>query len=116
VRLPPAPGKPLQIVTLRHTDRLNSPIQGTAVDVLKVAMARLWRGKDQFHVLKFALVVHDEVVLQCARCEAEAVARWAQAEMEAAGREVVAGVDLPVEYVIGRDWSGTPLTDSAARD
>jgi DNA polymerase I len=48
------------------TDRLNTPVQGTGVDGLKVALALLWERRNQCPGAVPILVCHDEVVVECA--------------------------------------------------
>jgi len=47
------------------TERLNAPVQGTAADILKLAMARLWEAREEHPNAFVVLTVHDEVVVEC---------------------------------------------------
>jgi DNA polymerase-1 len=47
----------------RLTDRLNAPVQGTAADGLKLALAFLWKRRDECPGAVPILVCHDEVVV-----------------------------------------------------
>src|SRR5215210_3793577 len=49
----------------RLTDRLNAPVQGTAADGLKLALALLWEHRNECPVAVPILVCHDEVVVEC---------------------------------------------------
>ena len=81
---------------------MNSPIQGTAADVIKIAMLRveeaLKRGK---FAAKLILQVHDELIIEAPEEEAEAVASLLKREMEDA---VTLAVPLTVEVSIGKTW------------
>ena len=55
------------------------------------------------------LVVHDEIVCEVDRGEADACATWLTAHMKAAGAAVLTDVPVVVETQIVADWSGTPL-------
>src|SRR5215210_4777291 len=60
----------------KFTERLNAPVQGTAADILKTAMANLGEGREEYPNALQILTVHDEIVIECGRKEAEKVARW----------------------------------------
>jgi DNA polymerase I-like protein with 3'-5' exonuclease and polymerase domains len=53
-------------------------------------------------------VVHDEIVCEVDRGEAEACAAWLTAHMTAAGAAVLVDVPVVVETHSVTDWSGTP--------
>jgi DNA polymerase-1 len=55
---PDRDGKP------KYTERLNAPVQGTAADILKLAMARLWEAREEHPGALPILTVHDEVVIE----------------------------------------------------
>ena len=62
---------------------LNTPIQGTAADLIKLAMIRVYRAL-QAHYPQAALVlqVHDELIIECPQASAPQVAQLIQKEME----------------------------------
>lgn len=82
---------------------MNSPIQGTASDLIKVAMVRLHRelGAGGFRS-RLLLQVHDELVLECPREEVEAVKALVTAVMESA---IKLSVPLVVNVGVGRNWA-----------
>jgi DNA polymerase I len=47
------------------TDRLNAPVQGTAADGLKLALALLWERRSECPGAVPVLVCHDEIVVEC---------------------------------------------------
>lgn len=81
---------------------LNAPIQGTAADVIKIAMlrvdARLTAENCQSRVL---LQVHDELVLEVASGEQEKVQQLVEEEMDAA---ISLRVPLEVSAGVGTNW------------
>ncbi len=82
---------------------MNSPIQGSASDLIKVAMVRLHRElKAQGLRSKILLQVHDELVLECPREEAERVKQLVTSVMESA---ISLRVPLVVNVGIGRNWA-----------
>ena len=82
---------------------LNAPIQGTAADIIKVAMIRV-RDRLLAHGLKGRLVlqVHDELIVECPQEEAEAVQRLVKEEMEAV---VSLPVPLVADTAAGKSWA-----------
>lgn len=80
----------------------NMPIQGTAADIIKIAMIHVEERlrKEQF-TAKLILQVHDELIVEAPCAEAEAVAHILTEEMENA---VSLKVPLVAEAVIGKTW------------
>jgi DNA polymerase-1 len=81
---------------------LNSPIQGSAADIIKRAMLGV-AGALEEHGLKsrMLLQVHDELVLEVAHGEREAVERLVTEQMGAAARLTV---PLDVQIGVGSSW------------
>jgi DNA polymerase I len=63
------------------TDRLNSPVQGTAADGLKLALALLWERRGQCPGATPFLACHDEVVVECYAEQAADVMAWLEGAM-----------------------------------
>ena len=81
---------------------LNMPIQGTAADVMKLAMVAVWkRLRAERPAARLVLQVHDELIVECPEAEAEAVARLLEEEME---HVVRLRVPLTAEAHWGRNW------------
>ena len=81
---------------------LNMPIQGTAADIMKLAMIAVWKRLRAEHpTARLVLQVHDELIVECPEAEAEAVARAVEEEME---RVVTLSVPLTAEAHWGRNW------------
>ena len=81
---------------------LNMPIQGTAADVMKLAMAAVWkRLREEKRSARLVLQVHDELIVECPENEAEAVAKLLEEEME---RVVHLSVPLTAEAHWGKNW------------
>ena len=82
---------------------VNTPIQGTAADVVKVAMIRVDRRLSEAGLdAKLLLQVHDELVLECPEARAEEVAALVREEM---GRAAELRVPLDVEAGWGKSWA-----------
>jgi len=92
-----------------HTERqmaermaVNSPVQGSAADLIKIAMISLHKRiiTDKLP-LKLLLQVHDELVLECPREFADEAAKIVKAEMENA---FALRVPLIAEVGMGKNW------------
>ncbi|GII76929.1 DNA polymerase [Sphaerisporangium rufum] len=81
---------------------LNAPIQGSAADIIKVAMLNVHRAlRDQGLRSRMLLQVHDELVFEVAPGEVEQVRELVVREMGAAYR---LRVPLDVSVGVGRTW------------
>jgi len=81
---------------------INAPIQGTAADILKIAMIRLDRRLDDLGLrARMVLQVHDEVVLEVPREELSAVSSLVREVMEGA---YALSVPLKVDMEVGENW------------
>jgi len=99
-----------QLAVKHFTVALNSPVQGSGADGLKLALARLYRYREEAPEARLLAVVHDEVVAEAPAAMAEQTAAWLTRHMTAAVQELVGeAVPIVVETTIGRDWAGSPL-------
>jgi DNA polymerase-1 len=81
---------------------VNMPIQGTAADILKRAMIDVHGDlKARGGAARMILTVHDELLFEAPRAEAEAVAELVRSRMEGA---VTLKVPLTVDVGIGENW------------
>ncbi len=81
---------------------MNMPIQGTAADIIKIAMVRVYRRlrREGFRA-RLILQVHDELIVEAPRAEAEAVRLLLAEEME---RAVSLSVPMEVSVSVGENW------------
>ena len=79
---------------------LNAPIQGTAADIIKVAMIRVDKALEGM-ASRVLLQVHDELVVEVAPGEAEEVQRILEREMDKA---IELTVPLEVSVGVGKNW------------
>ena len=80
----------------------NTPIQGTAADVIKLAMVRVWkRLRDEKMASRLILTVHDELIVEAPEAEAEQAARILREEMEGC---VQYAVPLSTDVHAGKNW------------
>ncbi len=81
---------------------MNTPIQGTAADIIKLAMVRVYdRLRAEGMRSRLILQVHDELIVEAPEEEAERAARLLTEEME---RVVSLSVPLLAEAKTGRNW------------
>ncbi len=81
---------------------LNTPIQGTAADLIKLAMIRVDAAlRAQFPQAKLILQVHDELIVECPEELAADVAQLVSREME---QVAVLQVPLTAEAKWGKSW------------
>jgi DNA polymerase I len=91
------------------TDRLNAPVQGTAADGLKLALALLWERRSECPGAVPVLVCHDEIVVECDAEQAPGTKTWLEKAM-AEGMDTVLNstdeghVPVEVEGRIVRSW------------
>ncbi|MBR6152254.1 MAG: DNA polymerase I [Lachnospiraceae bacterium] len=81
---------------------MNSPIQGTAADIIKIAMVKTWKAlRDAGMQSKLILQVHDELIIEAKKDEAEKARQILEDCMKSAA-------DLAVELVVdvheGDNW------------
>ncbi len=81
---------------------LNAPIQGTAADIIKVAMIDVHRGIREAGLRsRMLLQIHDELVFEVAEGERDALEQLAREKMSAA---IALSVPLDVSVGTGRSW------------
>ena len=82
---------------------LNMPIQGTAADIIKLAMVRVFRRlREEKLRAKLILQVHDELIVECPEEEAARVQEILKYEMEHTAQ---LSVPLVADAQIGRSWA-----------
>lgn len=81
---------------------MNSPIQGTAADIIKIAMIRVWRRlKEEGLSSKLILQVHDELLIETLESEKDKVKQILEEEMNHAAE---LSVSLEVDIHTGANW------------
>lgn len=81
---------------------MNSPIQGTAADLIKLAMIEIDRRLEEGgYASRLTIQVHDEVVLDCPKAEVEEVKKLVVDSMENAMK---LSVPLRANAEVGEDW------------
>lgn len=81
---------------------MNSPIQGSAADIIKIAMIRVERALEKSGLdAKLIMQVHDELIVEASESDAPAAAEILKHEMETAA---TLAVPLTVDINIGKTW------------
>ena len=81
---------------------MNSPIQGSAADIIKIAMIRVWRAlKEAGLRSKLILQVHDELLIETYEDEVEQVKTILEENMKQAAELKVC---LEVDLHVGKNW------------
>ena len=88
----------------KATERYNTPIQSTAVDILKTSLILLEekiRGTDA----KIVMTIHDEIVLEVLENEAEKYKKTLAESMAEGWNSIIKSVSVEVEVKICKSWS-----------
>ncbi len=81
---------------------MNMPIQGTAADIIKIAMIKVYNALEQMKLgAKLILQVHDELIVEAPESEAQVVKTILKREMENAVKTRVA---LIADVGMGKTW------------
>jgi DNA polymerase-1 len=91
-----------QIRARAEREAINMPIQGTASDIVKIAMLKVDEAlrRENFEA-RMVMQVHDELLVEAPKAEAERVAALLKREMESA---VELDVPLETEVGTGKNW------------
>ncbi|MCB0373717.1 MAG: DNA polymerase I, partial [Muricauda sp.] len=81
---------------------VNAPIQGSAADIIKIAMINIHKKLTEGqYKTKMLLQVHDELVFDCYKPELDTMKELIKSEMEHAYK---LSVPLDVEVGVGENW------------
>lgn len=81
---------------------MNSPIQGTAADIIKIAMIEVWKGLREAGLsTRLILQVHDELLLEVPEQEKNAAEKILAEKMQQAAK---LAVELAVDLHTGENW------------
>ena len=87
---------------LAERNAINAPIQGTAADIMKLAMVGVARRfKAEGIRSRITMQVHDEIVVDLLRSEREQVEKIVREEMEGAAK---LSIPLTAECGVGKNW------------
>lgn len=81
---------------------MNAPIQGTAADIIKLAMVNVYNKLKELNLnSKLILQVHDELIINVVKRELDIVKKLLKEEME---NTIKLSVPLDVDVNVGEDW------------
>ncbi len=88
----------------RITELFNTPIQGTAADIIKKAMAMSfpYLNSNGIHLIG---TVHDEIILESPQEKAQEIFHFLKETMIKAGKIFIQQVPIEVDIVIAKNWS-----------
>jgi DNA polymerase I-like protein with 3'-5' exonuclease and polymerase domains len=86
------------------TELLNTPVQGTAADITKAALAKLPTALRETEA-RLIGTVHDEILLEAPEGKAEQAAQILQQVMEQAGQQYLRKVPVKVDVAIALNWA-----------
>ncbi len=102
-RLPDLRAKNFQVRMEAERQAMNTPVQGSAADLIKKAMIDLHRGLGERGMRsRLILQIHDELLLEVPEAEAEMARKLVKDVMEGA---LTLEVPLVVEARLGRNWA-----------
>jgi DNA polymerase-1 len=80
----------------------NTPIQGSAADIMKIAMVEVERRMEKVDYARMLLTVHDELIFECKEGRVDDLVALAKPAMEGAAK-----LDVPmvVEHGAGANWA-----------
>jgi len=82
---------------------MNTPIQGTAADIIKMAMVKVDQILREHHLMsRMILQVHDELILECPPEEVEEATNLLRESME---KVIQLKVPLIAEIHTGKSWA-----------
>ncbi len=100
--LPDLNSQNFNVRTAAERNAINTPIQGTAAEIIKIAMIKIWRKfKEQNLKSKLIIQVHDELVFDVVQGEEEIVKNIVETQMENAAKLKVI---LKAEGGFGSNW------------
>ena len=90
------------IVQAEERVAINMPIQGTAADIIKIAMINIHnKMESENYQSKMILQIHDELLFECPKAEVDKLAAMVVEKMEGA---VSLSVPLKVDWNYGNSW------------
>ncbi len=100
--LPELTSKNFNLRSFGERCAMNTPIQGTAADIIKMAMVKVAAALEREGLAaRLVLQVHDELIVECPAQEAEQVLALLEQEME---QVVALSVPLLAEAKEGKSW------------
>lgn len=90
---------------ISFSEKLNSPVQGTGADMLKLSLARLYVERHRYPTAKLVNTVHDEIIAEVPTEDADAVAAWISTVMQESGQIFLEDVPVLAEPSVCDNWA-----------
>lgn len=101
-RIPDINASERQVREFAERTAINTPVQGTAADMIKIAMVRVARKlREKSLAARMILQVHDELVFELPEDEVESLKLVAKREMTEA---LPLSVPVVVDFGYGKNW------------
>lgn len=100
------------VVHLQGTDTnmlglgLNTPVQGTAADMLKVSVREIWARRQEMPAAKLLALIHDEIIMNVRIGYEDRAAQWMRGIMIECGNLIIDPVPCDASVKIGKTWGG----------
>jgi DNA polymerase-1 len=95
----------------RFNEKLASPVQGSAADGIKRAMALLYERRHEAPDAVLVNMIHDELLVECDIATHQRAAQWLKQAMVDGMKEVLHILEPVVEIKAYLDWGVTPLAN-----
>lgn len=92
-------------VSMARRNARNYPIQGTSADILKLALGILYPRLKPFKTAFIVNIVHDEIIIECDRADAEDCKRILSESMLEAAYTYLTDVYVEAEAEIAESWA-----------
>ena len=89
----------------RYTEALNTPVQGTGGDMIKVTVFEMWQERHDWPGADLVMLIHDEIVYEVVEADAERFSRRLREKMIEVGNHLLDPIPVDVEVKIGPAWS-----------
>ena len=100
--LPDIHSKNFNVRSFAERTAINSPIQGSAADIIKIAMINMQKKLDELHLkTKMVLQVHDELIFDVPKAELDTIKKIVPEVMQSA---VTLDVPLIADSNWGHNW------------
>ena len=103
--IPEINSKNFQVRSFAERTAINTPIQGTAADIMKIAMINIHNKIKDKQDIKMIIQIHDELVFEIKQDKVEAYSKLIKEEMEnILPEKYQTEVPLKVDIGIGKNW------------
>lgn len=88
----------------RLTIALNTPVQGSAADLLKATVREVWETRAAWPRVKMVGLIHDEIMTEVPEAEAGDFAKYLKATMIEVGNKLLDPIPVDAVVKVGKSW------------